>query len=166
MYAESSIKHGVYCTCTQMSPDVLFITKARSLAASLKKRKKKKIMQPVLSCLFFRHTQENQGNRWIAVVVASDSQIQVSWGVEEDFAVYVCCNAWSVSPVWQEMSWNDPGVSNDQKQFTYSSFVLNPFRIFGGKESSGRKTQLDKLHLQAADHPGWQVKNPLIPSRH
>lgn len=72
-------------------------------------------------------------------------------------------NAWSVRTIWQELSWNDPGVSTDQKQFTYSSLVLNPFRTSGRKESSGRGIQLDKLHLQAADHPGWQVKNPLIP---
>lgn len=72
-------------------------------------------------------------------------------------------NAWSVSSVWQEMSWNDPGVSSDQKRFTYFSLALNPFRIFWGKVSSGRGTQPDKLHLQAADHPAGQVKNPFIP---
>lgn len=70
--------------------------------------------------------------------------------------------AWSASPVWQEMRWNDPGVSSDQKELIYFSLVFNPFRIFSGKKSSDRETQLDKLHLQAADHPGWQAKNPLI----
>lgn len=70
-------------------------------------------------------------------------------------------NAWSVSPVWQGMIWNDLGVSSDQKQFTYFLLVLNPFRISG--ESSGRGTQLDKWYLQARDHPGWQARNPLIP---
>jgi len=52
------------------------------------------------------------------------------------------------------MSRNDPGASSGQKQFTDFSLVLNPVRIFREKEYSGRGTQLEKLHLQAADHPG------------
>lgn len=54
MCTEGSLKHGVYCMCTQMSPDFLLITKECRLAASL--HREKKITQPVLSCSFFLDT--------------------------------------------------------------------------------------------------------------
>lgn len=68
-------------------------------------------------------------------------------------------NAWSVSSVWQEMSWNDPGVSSDQKRFTYFSLALNPFRIFGEKYlQAGEPSQMNCIcKLQITQQDRWRI---------